>query len=124
MSGRRRLSAALMAAEVASLAVMSALHLSGGLGPTVHRPSAAGIAEAVIAVVLAAGLAALLATAGRGRRAAMGAVGFAILGFVVGLGFTIGGSSVVDVTYHATVLPILVVTLALLATAELERRSA
>jgi hypothetical protein len=54
----------------------------------------------------------------------MGAVGFAILGFVVGLGFTIGGSSVVDVTYHATVLPILVVTLALLATAELERRSA
>ena len=42
--------------------------------------------------------------------AALGAVGFAIFGFIVGLTFTISGGSAVDLAYHAVMLPILVAT--------------
>jgi hypothetical protein len=88
----------LMIAQAASLGVMSALHL----------PDDAGIAEAVIAVVLLTGAAAL----GRGARILPPlTVGFAIAGFLVGLRFTLGSGDAVDLAYHATVLPLLIATL-------------
>jgi hypothetical protein len=106
----------LMVAQAVSLAVMSTLHLtgrlSGGSGP--YQPSYAGIAEAIIAVVLfGAALVALFAPE-RARPAAIAATGFAIAGFGVGISITIRGGSTADIAYHATVLPILLVTLALL----------
>jgi hypothetical protein len=108
--------AALMTLEVASLAVISSLHLShvlaGGKKP--FRPTAAGIAEAVIAVVLAFGLAALLRRATHTRAIAAATVLFAIAGFVVGLIFTLRGGDAIDIAYHATVLPLLLATLVLL----------
>jgi hypothetical protein len=39
---------------------------------------------------------------------------FALVGFVVGLTFTLRGGGPVDVTYHIVMLPLLVVTLDLL----------
>lgn len=106
----------LMVAEAVSLAAMSTLHLTGrvggGSGP--YRPSDAGIAEAIIAVVLfGAALWALFAPE-RARPAAIAATGFAIVGFGIGISITIRGGSTVDIAYHATVLPVLLVTLALL----------
>ena len=41
-------------------------------------------------------------------------VGFAILGVIAGLNFTIQGGGAIDVAYHATLLPLLPVTLAAL----------
>jgi Mn2+/Fe2+ NRAMP family transporter len=103
--------AALMAFVAATLVVMSVLHLSGAVGeesPPFH-PDRAGIAEAVIAVVLAAGAFALV----RGRRlAALAAVVFAIAGFGVGLSMTVRDGGAADIAYHAAVLPLLVLALA------------
>ena len=98
-----------MGAEAATLVVASALHFAAATGGSrPFRPDDAAIAEAVIAVVLVAGA---LAVA-RGRRGAgTGAVSFAILGFLVGLNFTIRGGSAGDLAYHAAMLPLLVLTL-------------
>ena len=112
---RRRAISALMVVEALSLAVISALHLSGVVrgGTRPYNPEAAGIAEAVIGVVLTAGVIAAVSSHKHGRTAAQAAIGFAIAGFIVGLTFTIIGGQPVDVAYHATVLPLLIVTLAL-----------
>jgi hypothetical protein len=108
LTSTQRIALGLVAAEAASLAVMSAVHLSGG-------KSGAGVPEAVICVVLTVGAAALtLRPEGGGRRAAQAAVVFAIAGFLVGLSFTIGGGSALDLAYHVVALPLLVVTLMLL----------
>jgi hypothetical protein len=106
--------AALMAAQAASLAVVSALHLSGVDG---HEGTGAGIAEAVICVVLLAGTLAYQ-RAGWGKPAAVAATGFAILGFCYGLSVTARGGYLPDIVYHATVLPLLVVTLILIVRAK------
>jgi peptidoglycan/LPS O-acetylase OafA/YrhL len=99
-----------------SLAVFSALHLSGTIPGQAksHGPSDAGIAEAVICVVLLAGLIFLLRSPGRGRTAAIAATGFAILGFAVGLTSTVEGGPAIDLVYHLTGLPLLIVILILL----------
>jgi 4-amino-4-deoxy-L-arabinose transferase-like glycosyltransferase len=110
----RRLIAALMACEAASLVVMSALHLTGTLGQG-NTGSGAGIPEAIIAAVLASGAAVLVRAPERGRRTALAAIVFAIAGFIIGLTFTVRGGDPVDVAYHATVLPILILTAALAA---------
>jgi hypothetical protein len=47
-------------------------------------------------------------------RAATGSTVFAIVGFVVGLDFTVRGGAAIDIAYHATVLPLLLCTLAAL----------
>jgi hypothetical protein len=99
-----------MTAEAATLAAAATLHLTRALdsGSKPSNPSGAGLAEAVICVVLFAGAAALFRDPVRGRTAALGAVGFAIFGFVVGLTFTISGGAAVDLAYHAVMLPILI----------------
>jgi glycerol uptake facilitator-like aquaporin len=115
---RRRLTMpALMAFEAATVAVFSALHLSGALhvGSGNSPSTSAGVAEAVISVVLVAGAVALARRpGGRGRRTALLAVGFAIVGFVIGLSFTVRGGDAIDLAYHATMLPVLLGTAAAL----------
>jgi hypothetical protein len=108
----RKAVAMLMGLESASLAVMSALHLTGALS---GKPgSSAGIPEALICVALAAGTEALVRRRPHARPLATGTLVFAIAGFLVGLSFTLSGNSAVDLAYHATVLPLLVLTLAML----------
>ena len=106
--------AALMGFVAATLVVASALHLAGVVddGSPPFDPDRAGIAEAVIAAVLAAGAVALV----RGvRRVALGSVVFAIAGFGVGLSMTVRGGATGDIAYHATMLPLLLLVLALLS---------
>jgi hypothetical protein len=114
----------LMGFEVATLVVISFLHLSGNIhgGSKPYDPDQAGIAEAVIGVVLACGAAALLLAPARGRFVALSSVGFAILGFLVGLGFTVRGGTVPDVLYHTIMLPILLLTFVALVRAGQYRR--
>lgn len=101
-----------MTAEAATLAAAATLHLTRALDSG-SKPSdldPAGVAEAVICVVLLAGAAALFRDPVQGRPTALGAVGFAIFGFIVGLTFTISGGPAVDLAYHAVMLPILIAT--------------
>lgn len=98
--------AVLMTLEAASLVVASAVHLS-------RSESKAGIPEAVICVALFAGAVAVYRPVPSWRAATLASVGFAILGFALGLSITARGDSIGDIAYHATVLPILIGTLAL-----------
>jgi peptidoglycan/LPS O-acetylase OafA/YrhL len=107
LTPRQRIVLWLMAVEAASLAVMSAHHLSS-------HDSGAGIPEAVICVVLSGGAVALATRPESGRRIAQAALVFTIAGFLVGLAFTVTGSSAIDLGYHVTVLPLLIGTLTLL----------
>jgi hypothetical protein len=104
---------ALMGFVAATLVIMSGLHLAGvlGDGSPPFDPDRAGIAEAVIAVVLAAGA---IAFARGGRGIALAALVFAIAGFGVGLSMTIRGHATWDIAYHATMLPLLLLGLVLL----------
>lgn len=97
----------------ATLAVMSFLHLSGVLdgGTKPFERSDAGIAEAVICVVLGYGAARLLRRRSRARTVALAATGFAIAGFLVGLRFTLQGGDAIDIAYHLSTLPILLIAL-------------
>jgi hypothetical protein len=106
----------LMLLEAASLAVMSTLHLTGTLdgGRPPYQPGDAGIAEAIIAVVLLAAAIGVLRSPHTTRSVAIGATAFAVLGFAIGITITARGGDVFDVAYHASVLPILVVSLVLL----------
>jgi drug/metabolite transporter (DMT)-like permease len=115
--GRNRWIAALIGFEAATLAVFSALHLSGVIhgGSKPFDASDAGIAEAIICVALAAGAIALLRAPARGRPVALAATVFAIAGFIAGLTFTVRGGGTPDITYHATMLPVLIATVILLA---------
>lgn len=108
---------ALIAFEAFTLAVFSALHLSGALhiGSQHNASRGAGIAEAAICLALVLALAALMRSPADGRKAAMIGLAFAIFGFIVGLTFTIRGGDAIDLAYHATMLPVLTATAALLA---------
>jgi hypothetical protein len=105
--------AILIGFEAATLAVMSILHLTGILagGRRPFRPTDAGIAEAVICGVLLCGAAALVRDPLRGRLIALAALAFAILGVIAGLSFTVRGGVAIDIAYHATLLPLLLITL-------------
>ena len=102
--------AALMVFVAATLAVASVLHLSG----SVHGRSSpfdgehAGIAEAFIGAVLAGGALAMRRAPGAARAIGMGATGFAVVGFAVGLSFTTRGGGIPDIAYHLLILPVLV----------------
>lgn len=108
--------ATLMAVEAVSLAIASALHLSG----LVHGrsasfdPDSAGIAEAVIGVVLGSAAVAMIRVPGPARTVGVAATSFALLGFLVGIGETASGGDIPDVAYHATVIPLLIGQLVLL----------
>jgi hypothetical protein len=100
--------------EAATFVVASLIHFGALLGG--YRHHEAGTAEAVIAVVLLAGLALTSTPSAWPRRAAIGAQTFAILGVLVGL-FTIvigvGPRTALDIAYHVGILLVLVVGLAM-----------
>ena len=108
-----RQSAALMCVVAATLAVMSFLHLSAVLagGTKPFDRSDAGVAEAVICLALGYGGAGLLRRRAHAQTVALAATGFAIVGFIVGLQFTLSGGDAVDIAYHLGALPILLITL-------------
>jgi hypothetical protein len=107
-------SVGLMSLEALTLAVFSALHLSGALRIGTGNADAAGIAEALICLALAGGAWALTRSPARGRRAAIFALYFAIAGFILGLTITVDSGDAIDLIYHATMLPILIATAVLL----------
>jgi peptidoglycan/LPS O-acetylase OafA/YrhL len=103
---------ALMTGVVAvSLAVASTLHLSGSVSGRAKpfNPDAAGIAEAVIGLVLAVAAVALWRLRERARALGLSALGFAIAGFCLGLSITSRSGHWPDIAYHAGVLPVLAV---------------
>jgi hypothetical protein len=108
--GATRAVAGLMLFEAATLAVASALHLSGNVqGRSLpFNADHAGIAEAIIGVVLAAGAVVMLRSPARARAVGLGATGFAIAGFLLGLNLTARGGHIPDVAYHVVMLPVLI----------------
>jgi hypothetical protein len=96
--------------EAITLAVASALHLSGRVAgrSSPFDPDHAGIAEAIIALVLAAGAAAMLWLPGRARSIGAVVIGLAIAGFISGLTISARGGHLPDVFYHIVVLPALI----------------
>jgi hypothetical protein len=92
---------------------MSFLHLSGILagGTRPFDRSDAGVAEAVICLALGYGAIWLLRGRPGAHKVALAATGFAIVGFLVGLRFTLGGGGAIDIAYHVSALPILLITL-------------
>jgi peptidoglycan/LPS O-acetylase OafA/YrhL len=108
--------ALLLIFEAATLAVIAPLHLGGvlGGGSKPFRPTAAGVAEAIIGAALVCGAVALLRRTTYARDIAVATSVFAIAGFVLGLSFTVRGGGAIDIAYHAAVLPLLLLTLILL----------
>jgi hypothetical protein len=107
--------ALLMLFEAATLAVVASLHLGGVLGGSKpFRPTAAGVAEAIIGAALAGAAVALLRKSAHARDIAVATTLFAIAGFVLGLTFTVRGGGAIDVSYHAVMLPLLLLTLIVL----------
>jgi len=107
----------LMALIVASLAVTSALHVSGavqGRDNQVFSSLYAGVAEALIGAALLWGAVSLARGGPEGRRVALGTTAFAIVGFGYGLSVSARGGALPDICYHATVLPMLIVTFVLI----------
>jgi NAD/NADP transhydrogenase beta subunit len=97
-----RRTAAVMAFVAVTLFIASAVHLVG-LGT-----SRAGIPELIIGVVLATAAAVMAQEPVRARAVGMGAVGFAIAGFGVGLTRTVPSGHAAEIAYHVLVLPILI----------------
>ncbi|HEY2666166.1 MAG TPA: hypothetical protein VGK51_04955 [Actinomycetota bacterium] len=108
----------LMAFEAATLAVASVVHLAGytpaGSAPPFNA-SHAGVAEAIIGVVLVYGAVEVLRSSRRAWAAAVATTSFAILGFLLGLTITTQGGDVPDVAYHLIMLPVLIASLVILA---------
>ena len=104
-----RLVAGLMLFEAATLAVASALHLAGGVQgrSAPFDPDGAGIAEAIIGVVLVAAAVIMLRSPAHARAVGIAATSFAIAGFLLGLNFTARGGHLPDIAYHVVMLPIL-----------------
>jgi hypothetical protein len=81
---------------------------------TSFDPDTAGIAEAVIGVVLLVGAVVMLRNPRRARTAGIVANVFALAGFLIGISETAQGGHAPDIAYHATVIPLLVISLVVL----------
>ena len=114
ISTQRRHIAALMLLGAVSLAVESALHLSGAVHPRGSSEIRAGAAEAVICVALLWGASSLARRDAAGCRVALWTTAFAVAGFCLGLSTTVPSGYIPDIAYHATVLPVLIITFALI----------
>lgn len=99
---------AFIAVAAASLIAASMVHFELLLDG--YRHQEAGTSEAVIAAVMLVGLALTWGPPAWRRRAALGALGFGLLGALVGL-FTIaigvGPQTAPDMVYHAALLALL-----------------
>jgi hypothetical protein len=102
--------AGLMVVEAVTLAVASALHLSGQVTGRSSPFDAdhAGIAEAIIGAVLVAGAAGMMWLPGKARVIGIIVNGLAIAGFLLGLSMTVRGGHLPDIGYHLVVLPALI----------------
>ncbi|MEY9870783.1 hypothetical protein ABH931_000237 [Streptacidiphilus sp. MAP12-33] len=111
--GGDRLVGRITAGVGASLLVMSVLHLThviaGGSPP--YDPDSAGTAEGVIGLVLLVAADRLRREPAQSRGFALGALVFAVVGFLVGLAFTTTSGTAVDVAYHLLGLPLLLLAL-------------
>ncbi len=109
--------AALMLVVAASLAVVSSIHLFGHVTgrSKPYDPTDAGVAEAIIGVVLVAGAIDMLRTPSRARTIGLAATAFAVVGFLIGVSITATSGHAPDIAYHATVLPFLIGGFAVLA---------
>jgi predicted membrane channel-forming protein YqfA (hemolysin III family) len=105
-----------MVVEAMTLALVSALHLSGQVTGRSSPFDAdhAGIAEAIIGAVLAAGAAAMVRLPGKARMIGIIVNGLASAGFVLGLTMTVRGGHLPDIGYHLVVLPALIGSLVVL----------
>ncbi|BCJ32990.1 hypothetical protein Athai_04930 [Actinocatenispora thailandica] len=113
-----RLVAALMVVEAVTFGVAGYLHLNGRIPlgfatvPGEWLPPAT-VAESLIgAMLLAAAVLTLLRVPGSGPFA-LGALGFGIVGVIVGLSITASGGRTADIAYHVAILAALIGTLAL-----------
>ena len=107
--------AAVMIVVAATLAIASILHLSDNVhGSPPFDPDQAGVGEAIIGIALACSAIAMFRTPARARAVGLAAIGFAIVGFGVGLNFTARGGHVPDIAYHVIALPVLLGSLILL----------
>ena len=110
----RNLGAARVFLSVETAAFVAASLIHRGILVEGLRHQQAGTAEAVIAIVLALGLALTLGPAPWPIRAVIAAQAFALLGVLVGL-FTIaigvGPRMVPDLAYHAVILVVLIMGL-------------
>jgi len=98
-----------MAAEAATFALASAVHFATGFAD-------AAMPELVIAAVLGAGSSAVLTQRPRAWGIATSAAAFATFGTILGLTIiATGRQDVPDLTYHASILAALAVTLAVLS---------
>jgi hypothetical protein len=109
LPGRRRRASSrtgiAMAAEAATFALASAVHFGTGF-------TDAAIPELVIAAVLGAGSSAVLTQRPHTWGIAAGTTGFAAFGTIVGLTIiATGRRDVPDLTYHASILAALAITL-------------
>ena len=99
-----------------TLGIASALHLAGAAtGSPPFDADHAGIAEALIGTALLVGAILMLRHPDQTRTAGLASTGFAIVGFLVGLSFTIRGGHAPDIAYHAMFLPVLVLCFFFLA---------
>ncbi len=122
--------AVVMLAAAATVGIASYLHLDGQipLGFTTitgEHFSRVSVPEAIIGAVLAAGAVVVTMAPRRARAVARGAVGFAVLGVLAGLGFVLASSAGVlpvavtggrphvtaDLAYHLSVLVVLLLAL-------------
>jgi hypothetical protein len=108
--------AVLMAFEAITLGVASGLHLTGH----VHGRSApfAGIAEAIIGVLLAAGAISMVRAPAKARAIGLILNGVAIAGFLNGLSMTARGGDAPDIAYHLIFLPLLTASFVVLLRAK------
>lgn len=121
-AGVDRRYAVVMLAAAATIGIASYLHLDGRipLGFTTitgEHFSRVSIPEAIIAAVLAAVAVIVTVAPRRARAVALGAVGFAVLGVLAGLGFALTSSPHIaaDLAYHLSVLVVLLAALLALA---------
>ncbi len=110
--------AVVMLAAAATIGIASDLHLDGRipLGFTTitgEHFSRVSVPEAIIGAVLAAGAVIVTVAPRRARAVALGAVGFAVLGVLAGLGFALTSSPHIaaDLAYHLSVLVVLLAAL-------------
>ena len=106
-SALRRI-AAVIIIVASTLGIASALHLTGQVnGSPPFDADHAGIAEAVIGAVLLVGAVVMLRVPARTRSAGLATTAFAIVGFIVGLSYTLRGGHLADIAYHLVGLPLL-----------------
>jgi hypothetical protein len=102
-----------MVIEAMTLAVASALHLSGHVTGRSSPFDAdhAGIAEAIIGALLVTGAVMMIWLPRKARVIGTIVNGLAIAGFINGLTLTAQGGHLPDIGYHLVVLPLLIASL-------------